>query len=134
MKHLLTGLVCLMLILTFTSCKKEECPAPAFPVEGYWVGKYGNGSATPGSGYSMVIEPGGTVMVADGSTMSSSSKAIGTWTLTGNVFKATYTYSGGGSTFSIQANWSSDGKLTGGTWGSGTNVSGSGTWFMDRRN
>jgi hypothetical protein len=137
MKHVLSGIFCLVLTLTFISCKKEDCPAPpvpTYPVEGLWVGKYGNGTNTPNSGYCMVIEAGGKIMVADGDNMTSSSKATGTWTVTGNIFKATYTYSGGGSTFSVQANWSSDGKLTSGTWGSGTNVSGNGTWFMDRKN
>ena len=122
----------LVLCFVFTSCKKES--NPAYSLEGYWVGKYGSGSAAPTSGYSMLIEPGGVLTVADGSTISSSSKAIGTWTLTGNTFKATYTYQNGGSTFSIQANFSNSGKLTDGTWGSGSNVSGSGTWYMDRKN
>ena len=122
----------LALCFVFTSCKKES--NPTYSLEGYWVGKYGSGSAVPTSGYSMLIEPGGVLTVADGSTISSSSKAVGTWTLTGNIFKATYTYQNGGSTFSIQANFSNSGKLTDGTWGSGSNVSGSGIWYMDRKN
>jgi hypothetical protein len=134
MKRSLNLLVVLLLIVTVTSCKKEKAPAPTYPVEGYWVGKYGNGTSTPASGFSMVVEAGGKVTVADGDNITSSSKAAGTWTVTGNVFKATYTYANGGSTFTIQANWSNDGKLTSGTWGSGTNVSGNGTWFMDRKN
>ena len=122
------------LVLT-TSCKKDDTPAPTYPVEGLWVGKYGSGTAVPGSGYSMVVEANGKVTVADGDNITTSSKAAGTWTLTGNVFKATYTYSSpGGSTFSIQANWSSDGKMTGGTYGSGASATGGGTWYMDRKN
>lgn len=118
-----------------TSCKKDDCPAPTYPVEGLWVGKYGSGSATPTAGFSMVVEAGGKITVADGDNITASSKAAGTWTLTGNVFKATYTYSTpGGSTFSIQANWSNDGKMTSGTYGSGTSATGGGTWFMDRKN
>lgn len=133
-KNLLFTLIAFV-VFTFLSCKKDECPAPTYPIEGYWTGKYGSGTATPSSGYSMVVEPGGTLTVADGTTITAASKASGTWTITGNVFKATYTYNTpGGSTFSIQANWTNDGKLTGGTWGSGTNTSGSGTWFMDRKN
>ena len=108
---------------------------PTYPTEGYWVGKYGSGTATPSAGFSMVVEPGGKVTIADGDNITSSAKAAGTWTLTGNVFKATYTYSSpGGSTFTIQANWSNDGKMTSGTWGSGASPSGSGTWYMDRKN
>lgn len=122
------------LMLTFFSCKKDDVPAPTYPIQGLWVGKYGSGTATPTSGYSMVVEANGKVTVADGDNISSSTKASGTWTLTGDVFKATYTYSGGGSTFSIQATWSNSGKLTNGTWGPGTTPTGNGTWFMDRVN
>ena len=132
MKKFVTVFAVLSLVLIFCSCKKEK--DPVYSIEGYWVGKYGSGSATPASGYSMLVEPGGVITVADGSKISPSIKAVGTWTLTGNVFKATYTYQNGGSTFSIQANFSNTGKLTDGTWGSGSNVSGSGTWYMDRVN
>lgn len=132
MKKLFTVVAVLSLMLTFTSCKKEK--DPVHTIEGYWVGKYGNGSATPASGYTMLVEAGGVLTIADGSTISSSSKAVGTWTMTGNVFKATYTYQNGGATFSIQANFNNTGKLSDGTWGSGSNVSGSGTWYMDRKN
>jgi hypothetical protein len=131
----------LMLALSIYSCKKDECPtpppapAPIYPVEGYWVGKYGSGAAAPSSGFSMVVEDGGRVTVADGSSITTSSKAAGTWTLTGNVFKATYTYSGaGGSTFTIQANFNNAGKMESGTYGSGSSATGGGTWFMDRKN
>jgi hypothetical protein len=128
-----TGAVLILALTLFVSCKKSDTVVPAYPTEGLWVGKYGNGTATPASGFSMVVESGGKVTVADGDNITSSSKAAGTWTLTGNVFKATYTYTGG-NTFTIQANWSNDGKMTGGTWGNGSSPTGSGTWYMDRKN
>lgn len=87
MKKLSFILVLLIGIFT-TSCKKE-CPAPTYPIEGLWVGKYGSGSTAPNNGFSMIVESGGKVTVADGNNITSSSKAAGTWTLTGNVFKAT---------------------------------------------
>jgi hypothetical protein len=120
-----------------TSCKKEECPAPIYPIEGSWYGKYGSGTATPTSGFSMVVETGGAVIVVDGGSIvgaATSSRAVGTWTLTGNVFKATYTYPSGGATYSIQANFSNTGKLEGGTWGAPPAGTSGGTWFMDRKN
>lgn len=133
-KFFRTGAVLLLAATLFSACKKDD-PVPTYPIEGLWVGKYGSGATTPSNGFSMVVESGGKVTVADGDNITSSSKAAGTWTLTGNVFKATYTYSTpGGSTFTIQANWSNDGKMTSGTWGSGSNPTGSGTWYMDRKN
>jgi hypothetical protein len=130
----------LMLALSIIGCKKDDCPAPpptpapTYPVEGYWVGKYGSGTAAPTSGFSMVVEDGGRVTVADGASITTATKAPGTWTLTGNVFKATYTYSGGGNTFTIQATFNNAGKMESGTYGSGSNPTGAGTWFMDRKN
>jgi hypothetical protein len=133
MKKLLLAAVLFTAFLS--SCKKEECPKPTYPIEGLWVGKYGSGTNAPASGFSMVVEANGKVTVADGDNITSSSKAAGTWTLTGNVFKATYTYSSpGGSTFTIQANFTNTGKLESGTYGSGANATGGGTWFMDRKN
>jgi hypothetical protein len=127
----------LMLVLTIYSCKKDECPTPpvpTYPVEGYWVGKYGSGAAAATSGFSMVVEDGGKVTVADGASITTALKAAGTWVLTGNVFKATYTYPNGGNTFTIQANFNNAGKMELGTWGSGNSPTGNGTWFMDRKN
>jgi hypothetical protein len=127
--------IVMAMVATFSSCKKDnDIPPPTYPAEGLWVGKYGSGATTPTAGFSMVIESGGKVTVADGDNITSSSKAIGTWTMAGNVFQATYTYMNGGSTFTIKADWSNDGKMTNGTWGSGSNPSGSGTWYMDRKN
>ncbi len=133
-KNLFFALVALTSVLLLSSCKKDDCPAPTYPVEGLWVGKYGNGTAAPSSGYSMVVEPGGTLTVADGASITASTKASGTWTITGNIFKATYTYSGGSTTYSIQSNWTNDGKMATGTWGPGSTPTGNGTWFMDRKN
>jgi hypothetical protein len=130
----------LVLVLSIFSCKNDDCPAaptpasPIYPVEGYWVGKYGSGTATPTSGYSMVVEDGGKVTIADGVSVTTATKAPGTWTLTGNVFKATYTYPSGGNTYTIQATFSNAGKMESGTWGSGSSPTGNGTWFMDRKN
>jgi hypothetical protein len=123
----------------FTSCKKEDCPVitpvvPTYPIEGSWVGKYGVGTGAQTFGYSMLVEAGGKVVVADGATLSGSGIAYGTYTLTGNVFKATYTYTGGGSTYTIQATFNNTGKLENGTYGAGASPTGSGTWFMDRKN
>jgi hypothetical protein len=129
-----TAAVVMLALTIFASCKKSDTVVPTYPVEGLWVGKYGVGTAAQTFGFSMVVEAGGKLTVADGDNITSSSKAPGTWTLTGNVFKATYTYTSGGATYTIQANWTSDGKMTAGTYGSGSSATGGGTWVMDRKN
>jgi hypothetical protein len=137
MKKLL--FVAVLFTALFASCKKESCPAPVaptYPVEGAWYGKYGGTSGTLNSGFSMVVEVGGTVLVVNGASVSAappSSRATGTWTLTGNVFKVTYTYPGGAPLYLI-ANFSNVGKLESGTWGSLPTATDGGLWFMDRKN
>lgn len=121
------------------SCKKDECAAPTYPVEGYWTGTYTLGEST--NNYTFVIEKGGDLIVADGESLSSGSIAYGTWTLEGNVFSGVYSYSGGGigkggggSTYLLQATWSNDGKLTNGTWGVAPSNLNGGTFSMNRTN
>jgi hypothetical protein len=121
------------------SCKKDECAAPTYPVEGYWTGTYTLGEST--NNYTFVIEKGGDLIVSDGESLSSGSIAYGTWTLEGNVFSGSYSYSGGGigkdgggSTYLLQATWSNDGKLTNGTWGVAPSNLNGGTFSMNRTN
>jgi len=130
-KH--TSIFFLFLLFIVSACNREDCPVPAYPVEGLWVGKYGSADAAPTFGYSMAVEADGKLILAAGSNLTENSRALGTWTLTGNTFKATYTYEEGG-TYSIQATWNNKGKMSEGTWGYETDVSNGGTWYMDRVN
>ncbi|MBK9634573.1 MAG: hypothetical protein IPO64_08685 [Bacteroidetes bacterium] len=122
------------------SCKKEECVVTTYPIEGYWTGTYTLGEFT--NDYTFVIEKGGDLIVADGESLSTSTIAYGSWTLVGNVFSGSYTYSGGGigkgggggSTYLLQATWSNDGKLTNGTWGVAPSNLDGGTFSMNRTN
>jgi hypothetical protein len=133
-------LVAVLFTALFTSCKKESTPTPVvatYPIEGNWTGFYGSGATgAQTNGYSMLVEPGGIITVANGATISgvpASSRAVGTDTLIGNVFKGTYTYPGP-YTYSFTATFNNTGKLETGTWGNGTNLTNGGTWSMNRRN
>jgi hypothetical protein len=138
MKKLL--LIAVLFTAFATSCKKESCPVPVtptYPIEGSWYGKYGNGTGAQTNGFSMLIELGGTLVVADGASISGtavSSRGTGTWTLSGTTFKATYSYPGGGSALNVIANFSNTGKLEAGTWGTNAAATSGGTWFLDRKN
>lgn len=101
------------------------------PVVGTWTGYY-NGSTTAeptasDNAYSAQIMADGTLTVYDGPINATSSKATGTWTYENNTFKATYTYTGGNQ-FSVEAILAGTNRLNG-TWGSGTNTSGSGKFY-----
>ncbi len=133
-------LVAVLFTALFTSCKKDSCPTPApivaptYPIEGYWTGLYGTGANAPSIGYSMVVEAAGKMVVSNAATINGGANAVGTYTIVGNVFKGTYTYSGGNGTYSLQGTFNNAGKLENGTWGSGASVTGGGLWFMDRKN
>ncbi len=133
-------LVAVLFTAMFTSCKKESTPAPAaivYPIEGTWNGFYGSGTGAQTYDYTMLVEAGGIITVANGATISgvpASARATGTYTLVGNVFNGKYTYPGP-SSYSFTATFNSaTGKLENGTWGSGTNLTNGGLWYMNRKN
>jgi hypothetical protein len=133
-KIMFFAVVIISSVLFLSACKKDA--AINYPIEGLWVGKYGVGTSAATNGYSMVLEAGGTFVIADGASIAvapASSRATGTYTINGSTFKGTYKYHSSG-TYSLQANFNSSGKLESGTWGIGTSVTDGGTWFMDRKN
>ncbi len=133
-KNSLICFLAAMTLVTISSCKKDD-PEPVAPtIDGFWVGKYGNGStAYPTNGYAALFRSNGTVRVFDGADTTKALKAEGTYTVTGADVKATYTYTPGGSKFSFAA--TVDGKFTflEGTWGSGDNTTNGGRWFMNKK-
>ena len=82
-------------LLFFTACKKDN-PAPQPPaaktMAGDWEGKYGNGNNEPVSYWAFQINKDGTIKLK--TTANGAYKGNGTWTLTDNVFRATYKYDG----------------------------------------
>jgi hypothetical protein len=118
--------------MVFTSCKKSSDPMPTDPgYVGLWKGKYGGGAtAYPTSGYSFLFRNNGTVRVFDGSDTATASKAEGTYSLTGATVNCTYTYVGTTSQFSTAATIDPKYSFQEGTWGSGTNTSNGGKYFI----
>ncbi|WP_310556158.1 hypothetical protein [Flavobacterium sp.] len=136
-KILLLAITILVISATASCSKDEETPVakPNFQIIGYYVGKYGIGTVTPDRGFSMVVEAGNRVFVADGATLNGSVAGRGTYTLVNNVFNASYSYTGSSTAINITANYDpSTGKFSAGTYGSGTSTTGGGTWFLDRQN
>ena len=79
-------------LLFFSACKKDN-PAPQPPAKtmvGEWEGKYGVGNSEPASYWNFKVNKDGTI------NLKTKADAIyngnGTWTLTDNVFRATYKY------------------------------------------
>lgn len=116
----------------FLSCKKSSDSAPADPgYVGLWKGKYGSGAtAYPTSGYSFLFRNDGTVRVFDGVDTATAGKAEGTYSITGAAVTATYKYVSGGAQFSVAATIDPKFTFQEGTWGSGTNTTSGGKYFI----
>ncbi|HEU4471436.1 MAG TPA: hypothetical protein VFR58_10145 [Flavisolibacter sp.] len=104
--------------LFFVSCKKDKDePAPA-TIDGTWEGKYGSGNDEPTAFFGFVIKNDGTFLVSD--EQGSPASGTGTWTMTGNTFKGTYSYTAFPIIkYSVEASFNAaEGKLQG-SWGIG---------------
>ena len=128
---LLMGIIALCVI---GACKKKKEDTPPPPtVVGYWEGKYGSGSAVPSAPYYFLFRSNGTLRVyADATDTASAGKAEGTYIVSGNTVKTTYTYPPSTS-YSTQSIIDAGFTTMDGTWGSGANVSGNGTFRIFKK-
>jgi hypothetical protein len=94
-------------------------------LSGQWVGTWGNGSSDGPNYFSFRFNGDNTLQMLNNT---GGIIANGTYSFNNNQLHGTYTYTSGG-TYSIAANRDAAGVLRG-TWGSGTNVSGGGSWVM----
>ena len=101
--------------------------------KGYWVGKYGNGAAVPTNDYTMALEEVGKFTVAANPTIYGGSIASGLYSLSGNIFKGTYTYLSGGQ-YSCKGTYDPNTRRISGTWGVGLSYTNGGTFYLDMRN
>jgi len=117
-------------VAVLTSCKKDK-PSPS--VVGFWEGKYGFGGSVPDVGYFFLFRNNGTVRVyADQNDTAKAAKAEGTYIVTGNTVKTTYTYPPATS-YSTIAEVDAGFTTMDGTWGGGANTSGSGTFRVFKK-
>lgn len=128
---------CIAAVLLLFSCKKnndddKEYDSP----DGYWTGLYGAGSTTPSQDYAWLFRSNGTVRVySRSSDTAMASKAEGTYTLSGQTVTTSYTYFSGAITGSFSTLGVADGNFEtiSGTYGSGANNSGGGTFILNRK-
>jgi len=121
------------LCIIFLSCKKSNDPAPVDPgYVGLWKGKYSNSStAYPTSGYAFLFRSNGTVRVFNNADTTAASKAEGTYSISGSTMSTTYTYIAPASgQFSTSTTINPTFTFQEGTWGSGTNTTNGGNYFI----
>ena len=120
------------LCIIFSSCKKSNDPAPTAPgYVGLWKGKYGTTTAYPTAGYAFLFRNDGTVRVFNNADTTSGSKAEGTYAISGGTVTTTYTYLAPGSgQYSTSTTINPNYTFQEGTWGSGTNTTNGGNFFI----
>ncbi len=115
----------------FFSCKKNSTPLPTVtPAEGNWVGKYGSGGGPETFYYAFQFNAGGTMVVKSNDAVLPDI-GNGTWTISADSIRSTYTYTAGG-TFSMIGKYDGHANTIAGTWGSGSNNKGGGTFTISR--
>lgn len=122
----------MLMAVFFTACSKDnkdvDPPTPAFNIIGVWQGKIGSGSAIPTGSFGLEVKEGGKIdRLSDGAIT-----GTGTWTLTGDIFKAEYTAKSNGVVVTISAKVDKIAhKLTNGTWKNDAELDG--TWFASKK-
>lgn len=120
-------------VLVFLSCKKSSDPAPAPDPAyvGFWKGKYGNGAtAYPANGYAFLFRKDGTVRVFNNTDTTVAAKAEGIYSMLGTAVNTTYTYIVGGAQYSTVTSIDPNYTFQEGSWGSGTNTTNGGKFFI----
>ena len=136
-------ILALFIVLSNASCTKDSSsqpePDPKHPIEGLWIGTYAvDGYPNLGQQYfSFIIKPDGT-MINDTKGSNIQHIAIGTWSLSGNIFSCSFTCIYGissniGVKETCTATFDDTGKLTG-TWKNVAPLTGSGSITLARVN
>jgi hypothetical protein len=124
--------IVLLTPIVFLACSKDEATSkpPTTSVEGDWIGNYGFGSDAPQIYFRLNIKSGGVIEELN---KSGQSKGSGTWTLSGNTFKAKYKWTIlSGSTYSVQATLNTATGQLSGTWGYDDNPSDGGKFVVSK--
>lgn len=132
MKKILTIFAATLLMgMSFTGCKKDDCPTTP-NITGKYVGKYGTAANPQTFDFTIFLNADGELGVIDG--LGNTPAAKGTWTLSGNTVRGTYKYLPNGNMFSIQATLTDNNtKLSSGTYGSNDAYTGGGTFTVTKQ-
>lgn len=133
MKQFTFSILVLIVISLFIACKKDntlEVPKPAEGIAGVWVGEYDYYDGEISYYYSFEIKADGKMKEI---SYTHEIAGEGTWTLTGNLFMATYTSTGAaGKIYSVKATYDPVAKKFTGSWGKG-NKTDTGDFYMIKK-
>ncbi len=120
-------------ILFITSCSKSDPTPPATNanIQGKWTGVF-TPPLGPSPYFALTFNSNGTVVVEQNDP-AAPDIANGTWTITGNNVRATYTFAGAMTgTYTLAGTYSAASTQIMGTIGSGTSTTGYGTFTVSK--
>lgn len=113
----------------FTACKKDNDDAGKPTIVGFWKGKYGSLTSYPTFAYGQLFRSDGTVRIYDGNDTATAGKGEGTYAVTNSTVTISYSYSPS-LKFSTTTIMNPAMTFQEGTYGSGTNPSNGGRYFL----
>ncbi|MCA5004234.1 hypothetical protein [Sphingobacterium bovistauri] len=121
----------ILFVIGVWSCKKDEAtPTPDQLIQGFWKGKYGNGTDVGNTDIAFKLMKGGQLMVyANKADTAKADKAIGTYFYANGKISGRYTYPGP-LTYSFSATLYNDNTAIKGTWGSGSSETNRGNFEL----
>lgn len=129
----------ILLFSIITGCKKEETTNSSSmkALAGLWKGNYSSPPDMPTEGLLQAweLKENGEIIVHDARQTPDApaeNRAVGSWSITGNLFKAVYTFETLNVNRSLQGTVQSDNKFIRGTRGTNGNFTGNGTFTMTK--
>ncbi len=120
-----------------SACKKEEANSSIKALAGVWKGNYSSPPDMPGEGLLQAweLKENGEIIVHDARQTTdapSANRAVGTWSINGTLFTATYTFQTVNVNRRLQGVLQNDNKIIKGTRGTNGSSTGNGTFTMTK--
>jgi hypothetical protein len=134
-KNFLIAILALTSVLFAASCSKSDnAPPPpgGTSPQGKWIGGHDNGIGGPVLYFELNLNANSVIEVRANSNVSPDI-ANGTWSWVADSVRATYTYVGSSTTYSLAGKYSTSSKIMNGTIGLGTNTAGAGVFSVTKQ-
>ena len=133
-KNLITAILVSTSVLFAVSCSKSDTTAPppgGTSPQGNWVGSR-TGLGGPSFYFALNLQANGALVVSANNAVTPDI-ANGTWSLVADSVRATYTFAGTATTYSLAGKYSTASKVMDGTIGLGTNTTGEGVFSVTKQ-
>jgi hypothetical protein len=137
-KSLLFAILGFSSVLFAASCSKSGTTGTTNPPpggtspQGNWVGNRNNGFGGAAFYFAVNLQASGVLVVSDNSAVAPDI-ANGTWSLVADSVRATYTFAGTATTYSLAGKYTTTSNIINGTIGLGTSTTGAGVFSVTKQ-